>query len=243
MPEFENTTTTPAAGAQSNTILVDAGLQSGFIKKTYLHLAGAILAFAGVQWILFATGFAYSFTNLIFSFEFSWFIVLAMFVGVSYIADMWARNATSLSTQYLGLGLYILAEAIVFVPLLTITTIIAPNLLIAAAGLTGFLFLGLTLLALTTKTNYSFLRGFLTVGGVVALGLIVVSIFTGFQLGFWFSAGMILFAAAAILYNTSNIIYEYQPNQYVAASLSLFASVALMFYYVLTFLLQFLRRD
>jgi FtsH-binding integral membrane protein len=44
---------------------------------------------------------------------------------------------------------------------------------------------------------------------------------------------MVAFAGAAILYETSNILHHYRPNQHVAASLSLFASVALLFWYVL----------
>jgi uncharacterized protein len=46
----------------------------------------------------------------------------------------------------------------------------------------------------------------------------------------------------AILYSTSNIIHYYRTDQYVAASLSLFAAVALLFYYVLYILLA-LRRE
>ena len=41
---------------------------------------------------------------------------------------------------------------------------------------------------------------------------------------------MVVFASGAILYNTSNLIHRYQPGQHVAAALSLFASVALLFW-------------
>jgi FtsH-binding integral membrane protein len=44
---------------------------------------------------------------------------------------------------------------------------------------------------------------------------------------------MIAYAAGAILYNTSNVLHHYRPDQHVAASLALFASVALLFWYVL----------
>ena len=57
-----------------------------------------------------------------------------------------------------------------------------------------------------------------------------------------FAVAMVGLAAVAILYSTSNIIHYYRTDQYVAAALSLFAAVALMFYYVL-YLLLALRRE
>jgi FtsH-binding integral membrane protein len=45
---------------------------------------------------------------------------------------------------------------------------------------------------------------------------------------------MVAFAGAAILYDTSNILHRYRTDQHVAASLSLFASVALLFWYILS---------
>ena len=55
----------------------------------------------------------------------------------------------------------------------------------------------------------------------------------GFQLGTWFSVAMIGFAGAAVLYDTSNIIHHYPEDRYVSAAMQLFASIALMFWYVL----------
>jgi FtsH-binding integral membrane protein len=52
---------------------------------------------------------------------------------------------------------------------------------------------------------------------------------------------MVLFAGAAILYSTSNVFLHYRTDQYVAASLSLFASIALLFWYILRILLSFRR--
>jgi hypothetical protein len=54
---------------------------------------------------------------------------------------------------------------------------------------------------------------------------------------------MVLLAAGSILYETSNIVHHYHPNQHVAAALGLFASVALMFYYILYLLMSLSGRD
>ena len=61
-----------------------------------------------------------------------------------------------------------------------------------------------------------------------------------FNLGNLFAGVMVAFAAAYILYYTSNILHHYRLDQHVAASLALFASVALLFWYILQL---FMNRD
>jgi FtsH-binding integral membrane protein len=84
-----------------------------------------------------------------------------------------------------------------------------------------------------TGKDFSFLRGILCWSGIVALVLIVAGVIFGFQLGTFFSVGMVALAGAAILYDTSNVLHHYPEDRYVAAALELFASVALMLWYVL----------
>ena len=103
----------------------------------------------------------------------------------------------------------------------------------SAAGTTILGCAGLTVVAFVTRKDFSFLRSFLMWGGIVALLLIVASVLFGFQMGTWFSVAMIGFAGAAVLYDTSNVLHRYEEDRYVAASLQLFSSIALMFYYVL----------
>lgn len=211
-----------------------------FIRKTYLHLAGAILAFVGIEAaILNAPPLRDSLNQLMLGGRYSWLIVLALFMGASWLAQKWADSGTSKAMQYAGLGLYVVAEAIIFVPILTIAVMQMqdPTILPTAAMLTLGLFFGLTAVVVITKKDFSFMGGILTIGGFVALGFIVASILFGFNLGTIFSAVMVLFAGGAILYSTSNVFHRYSTDQYVAASLALFASVALLFFYVLRLLM------
>jgi FtsH-binding integral membrane protein len=213
--------------------------RTAFYRNTYLHLALAILVFAGVCTLIAVSPLGQLLTNLLLATSFSWFLVLIAFMGVSYFAHNWARNDNSRALQYAGLGLYVLLEAVIFTPLLFFATYFAsPSLLPTALFLTFFLFAGLSFLAFFGGVNYSFLGKFLTIGGFVALGLILASMLFGFSLGLWFSGAMIVFAGASILYETSNLQHEYHSQQYVAASLALFASVALLFWYILNFLMS-----
>ena len=81
------------------------------------------------------------------------------------------------------------------------------------------------------------------VAGIAAFGAILCSILFGFSLGIWFTAAMILFACGWILYDTSAVLHEYRVDQHVAASLKLFASVMLLFWYVVRFVMQYTSND
>ena len=209
-----------------------------FIKLTYLNLALAIVAFIVMEFLLLNSPIAGMMMRFISS-GMSWFLILFAFMGISYLADSWARNATSLKIQYAGLFLYVFAEALIFIPLLFIASRYAPDAISSAAIMTTLLFLGITFSAFTSGKDFSFLSGILRIGGVIAIGFIVLSLIFGMSLGIFFSFIMVGFASVAILYNTSNIIHHYHSGQYVSAALSLFASVAMLFWYLLQTLLYF----
>jgi len=222
--------------ANPYTLVADAAPseRATFIRNTYLHLGLAILAFIGLEWFLLQQSWAPGFIAKMTGGR-GWLLVLGAFMIVSWIADKLARSDASKNVQYAGLGLFVLAEAIIFMPLLYIAANYAgDSKVIMKAGITtACIFGGLTFAAFATRKDFSFLRSFLMVGGFVAMGIIVVSIIFGFNLGTIFAGAMAIFASASILYNTSNIIHHYRTDQYVAASLSLFSSVALLFWYIL----------
>lgn len=208
-----------------------------FIRKTYLLLAAAILAFIGVEASLFASGAAGLFANVIFSGgAIGWLLVLGLFMGVSFLANRWATSETSKITQFLGLGIFIVAEAIIFVPLIMISTYYAGDatVLLKAGIVTLGLFLGITATVFLTRSDFSFLGPILAIGGFIALGFIASSAIFGFSLGSVFAFVMVAFAGTAILYETSNVLHRFNTNQHVAASLTLFASIALLFWYILS---------
>jgi len=209
-----------------------------FIRKTYLLLAAAILAFIVVEGFLFASGIASLIASVVFrGGAIGWLLVLGLFMAVSWIARNWATSETSVGTQFLGLGLAVVGEAVIFVPLITIAALRSDNpfaLLMQAGIVTIGLFLGITATVFLTRSDFSFLGPILTIGGFAALGFIVASAIFGFTLGTLFCFIMVGFAGTAILYETSNVLHRYNTNQHVAASLTLFASIALLFWYILS---------
>ena len=216
---------------------LDADARGAFITKTYLHLFGAIGAFTLIEMFLFQSGLAYPIAKALLGV--SWLLVLGGFVVVSWLASRVALTASSLGAQYAALAGFILAEAIIFVPLLVLAELKAEGVIGSAAGITMIGFGVLTGVVFYTRKDFSFMRGILIWAGFIALGAIVGAVIFKFNLGAWFSVAMIALAGGAILYDTSNVLYHYPENRYVGAALQLFASVALMFWYVLRL---FLRR-
>lgn len=214
-----------------------------FIRRTYSHLAGAILAFIGLEAVLVNTVPLDAVERVLGESPYSWLIVLAAFLGASWIAQYWAQSQTSRALQYLGLGLYVVAEAVIFLPLLLIAANFSDPSVIPTAGiLTLATFGGLTITVFITRKDFSFLGPILAIGGLIALGLIVVAIFVGFDLGVLFAAAMVVLMSGYILYYTSNVLHHYRTDQYVAASLALFAAIATLFWYILEIVMQMNRR-
>jgi FtsH-binding integral membrane protein len=206
-------------------------VRATFVTRTYNHLMGSIVLFTLIEMFLFSSGFAEKIAMVMM--QGSWLIVLGGFVLVSWIASRVAATSESLASQYMALGGFIVAEALIFVPLLYIADRQAPGVISSAALVTLLGFAGLTAVAFTTRKDFSFLGGMLRWAAVVALVAIVAAVLFGFELGTWFSVAMVGLAGAAILYDTSNVLHHYPEDRYVAAALQLFASVALMFWYVL----------
>lgn len=219
--------------------------RAAFIRRTYLHLAGAIGLFVAIEAAIFTLvpdATLQSMLGFMLGGRWSWLIVLGAFMGVSYLAQSWANSGASAGTQYAGLGLYVLAQSIIFVPLLYIASRSAPEIIPAAGILTLVMFGGLTAIVMITKTDLSGMGKYLWWAGIAGLAIIGCSIFFQFSLGIWFTGLMIALAGGYILYDTSNVMHRYRTDQHVAAALALFASVALLLWYIIQMLMSLNRR-
>lgn len=213
-----------------------------FYKKTYGHVAGGVLVFIIFEYLLLQSetivNFALSMTE-----GYRWLIMLGGFMFVTSYAEKMTMKSPDKNKQYLAFGLYILAQAFIFVPLIYMAAFYmdsGPEILNQAAIVTLALFTGLSAVVFVSNKDFSFLKTGLTVGFFIAIGLIIAGTLFGFNLGLWFSVGMCLLAGGSILYQTSNLVNKYSTNDYIPAALGLFASLMLLFWYVLQI---FMSRD
>jgi len=205
-----------------------------FIRRTYGHLAAAILAFIGIEFVLLRA--TPGIDNVVAAMmRGSWLLVILAFMVVSWVAQYWARSGASPTMQYLGLGLYVVAEAVIFLPLLYFADTRFPDqhVISTAAILTLSVFGGLTAVVFVTRKDFSYLGPILAIGGFITLGLIVASLLIGFNLGLLFCFAVVALLCGYILYYTSNVLHHYRTDMHVAASLALFSCIATLFWYIL----------
>jgi hypothetical protein len=200
---------------------------------------GAILAFAGIEVYLFSSGIA---DRIAIPMLNSWMMVIIAFIAVSWGATHMAHRLESVAQQYAAFAVFVVAESLIFAPMLWMAMQMDPSgSMIESAGTVTLFGCGaLIATVMITRKDFSFLRGILVWGFFIVLGLIAFSMIFGWNLGTWFSVGMIGFAGIAVLYDTSNIMHHYPQDKYVAASMALFASIAMMFWYILRL---FMSRD
>lgn len=211
-----------------------------FIRRTYAHLAGAILAFVGLSAALIGSGVAEQILRDVFlANRMAWVGLMVVFIGGSIAAQYMAQSNKSVGVKYAGLALYVGLYTLLFVPILTIASdpkfgIGDASLPLKAGAVTLLAFGGLTAAVFISGKDFSFLGPFLSVCSMIALAVILIAVFTGgVQLGVVFISLMVALFAGYIIYDTSNIMHHYRTNEHVAASMALFGSVAMLFYYIL----------
>jgi uncharacterized protein len=238
--------TRPIEGAVATVGVSD---RVAFLRKTYAHLGGALIAWAALTgaFFRFAPETSFKFSRWALDGRWNWLAVIALFMVVGMIAQKLAQSNTSRGLQYLGLGLEVGAWTFLLQPVLWVlfSNFHAGEpmkILGEAVVITLAIFVGLTLTVFISKKDFSFMRGALMIGMFAAMGVVLASLLFGFQLGAIFCGAMVLLMAGYILYQTSIIMKSFPPTAHVAAALMLFSTVATLFWYVLQFLMEMNRR-
>jgi FtsH-binding integral membrane protein len=211
-----------------------------FIRKTYAHLTAAIYGLVLIEFLYFKTLPLDNWVPQLFSQRWGWLALFGGYMLVSYIAERWAKSNTSLGTQYFGLATYVFAFSVILCPMLWIANHYATPIggqlyspIAVAAVATLAVFGVLTAIVFISKKDFSFLGPILGISGLLIFGAILLGAFGLLNLGTGFCMLLVVFASGAILYDTSNVLHHYRTEQYVAAALALFASVGILFWYIL----------
>jgi FtsH-binding integral membrane protein len=218
-------------------------VRAAFIRRTYGHLAGAILSFIAVELVLLQLPNVEKIVVGMIANQMTWLLILLAFVAAGWVAQMLAQSDSSPAAQYLGLGIYVVAEAIIFLPLLYIAARFYQDAIPTAGILTLAIFAGLTMTVFVTRRDFSYLKPILSLGMMLAIGFIVAGIIFHFTLGLFFCFAVVALISGYILYYTSNVLHHYRTDRHVAASLALFSCIATMFWYILLIIMESSGRD
>ncbi|MDR3228233.1 MAG: Bax inhibitor-1 family protein [Puniceicoccales bacterium] len=216
-----------------------APARAAFYRKTYAYAAGTFGVWAAMLATLFLTGAANPIIELMFNEtagRYSWLLVLGLFWVATYFGQKLAFSRET-GSQYLGLGVYAAAYAVLFVPLIAGVAVATKGdimSVLAPAGIsTAALFGALTATVFMTSKDFSFLRTFVVFGSFVALGAIVVFTIFGINPGALFSVAMIVLMSAAVLWQTWQIKDQFDTTQHVGAAAVIFASFMTLLWYVI----------
>jgi len=217
--------------------VVDAALSErlGFLRRVYTHVFGAILLLVALEYLYFTTGMSVKILQTLGN---SWWISLAVFLGVTWLAERLAFSGASAAAQYTGLGLFVGVQSVVTAPVLMIATVTNPNLIGQAALITLFITGSLTLFVVLSKTDFSFMRNALFLAGLGLFAISIASAIFGFSLGLGFSVGIVVLMCGYILYETSLIMHHLPTNAHVAGALMIFGSIAVLFRQILLILMS-----
>lgn len=220
-----------------------------FYRRTYAHVAGAFVAWGALLALFFGTGLAGPIAKMFFGLGQIGMLLVMLALGfATTLAQTMAFSRTSKGTQYAGLGLAVLCEAVLFVPLILLVVFMMPEAKSDAPGAflaavksvfapalltTGLLIGGISATVFMTQKDFSFLRTVVLIGSFAALGVIIAAMIFGITLGFWFSVAMVALMSAAILYQTWQIKDQAAPDQHVGAATALFVSFVTLLWYVI----------
>ena len=157
-----------------------------------------------------------------------WLVVLGGYFGLLFLTtylrnSVWGLASVFALTGFMGFTLGPMLNA--YISAFSNGT----QLVMMALGGTGVIFLGLSAYALTTRRDFSFLRGFLLVGILVMfLAGIAALIFQLPALSLAVSAAFVLLMSGLILYQTSEIIHGGETN-YIMATVTLFVAIYNLF--------------
>lgn len=214
------------------------------VTRVYANLTGAVVAFAAIVALIFAAVGPVAIATFVqHNVKLVSFGLLALCIGGPFIGNAILKANPSRVGQYFLLGFYVLMYVGIFLPVLAFAVLMvgSAQLIWQATGLTIALFAALSSAVFMTRKDFSFMRAFLFYAGIASLIVIVAALITGFSLGTWFSVAMIFLACGYILFETSDVMLRTPEGAEVVAAVELFASVMMLFYYVLRLLMAFNR--
>jgi len=190
----------------------------GFLGKTYGMLALCVAA---------GTLGAYFSLQLTFPREHPWLMLFMMMGGILLVQSVrHVRGVNMLAL--LGFGAL---TGMAIAPLVSLVAARSEMLVVQAFLSASAVFVGLSAYALFSRRDFSFLKGFVWTGliAVIVLGLSNYFFFASGLLALTTAGISVLLFAAFILYDSATVLREYPNDEYIAAALTLYLDVFLLF--------------
>lgn len=212
-----------------------SGRSAAVVKQTYLLLGLAVFsALAGGYIGATSETLARFFSGWI-----GWIAALLLLNLVPRIAISVRHNPQLGVAALVGDGFI---SGMALSPLLWVARLVAPQLIFVALGITGFVFIGITLYVMTTRRAFSAPRGLMTGLFFALLGTMILNSFLhlGF-LGILIGLGIGALGVFTLVYSTSAVLRSPEADSPIPGALMLFAGIFNVFVATLNILLRVLN--
>ena len=189
-----------------------------FLGKTYGMLALTVAA--GSLGAFFSMGLA-------FPYEHPWIMLALMIGGIFGVQALRHVRGINLAAL-LGFGAL---TGMAISPLVGFVAAKSGSLVAEAFLTAAAAFVGLSIYVFVSRRDFSFLKGFVVTGliGLIVLGLLNYFFFESGTVALASAAIGVLLFSAFILYDTSNVLRTYPNDEHIAAALTLYLDVFLLF--------------
>lgn len=168
-----------------------------------------------------------------------WWMFMIFAMGMPFLIHMNRNSAAGLVLSFVYTGIF----GFMLGPLVGIYASIDPRIPVYAFATTAMVFGGLSMYALATRKDFSFLSGFLLVGFLVIMAGFVANLFLQLPiLSLVISSGVVMLTAAGMLYSTSQLIHDGEAN-YIVIACSLFGDIWMMFLHLMNLMSFFMGDD
>jgi len=202
--------------------------RSSFLRKVYtIFLLG--LGIAG------ATGLLVSGSNKVLSVvQNHYFLFFILEIGLLILAYVVRRRSP---VNLLVMAMFCVSSGVTFGPILAFYFAVNPSIIASSFFLTSGIFAGLTVYVFVSRKDFSFLRGILFVGLLIAIGASILGFFINLPMfHVVLSAGIALLFCGYILFDTSNLLFHYETDEYIAGALALYLDFINLFLAILRIL-------
>jgi modulator of FtsH protease len=206
--------------------------RAAVIKQTYVLFSLAVFSALAGGYI----GGTSEVTARLFSGWLGWILALVLLNAVPRIAIA-VRHNPVLGISALAVDGFI--SGLALSPLLYFARMIAPDLILASLGITGFVFIGVTAYVMLSGRTFSAPRGLMVGLFFSLIGATLLNAFLniGF-LGLLISFGIGIFGVCVLVYSTSSVLHTPDADSPIPGALMLFAGVFNVFVATLSILLR-----
>jgi len=170
-----------------------------------------------------------------------WIVAILILNAVPRIAIAVRHNPVLGVTALVGDGFL---SGIAICPLLWVARSVAPVLIMAALGITAFVFIGVTLYVMASGRTFSAPRGLMTGIFFSVIGAVILNSFLQIGvLGILISVAIGILGVCILVYSTSNVLRSPFADSPIPGALMLFAGVFNVFVATLNILLRVMNGD